>query len=219
MNAETTPSTGESTPTPRPARRGLREQFRDLGARVQALPERTRWAVYALAALVGWLAVDDLLWSPARAWSAEGDRIEAALARGRGPSLEVPTDVRRAIATFGPVEPPEEAGRGRERLSESINEVAKRHKVAGYSFETRIGPRLKDADAITLGPAVDRLQAELKFETTAEELPRIIADLESQPDIELVSSLRITRNEQSRKIGVQATIEAWTLAQGGRRGR
>ena len=56
----------------------------------------------------------------------------------------------------------------------------------------------------------------MRFETTAEELPSLIADLESHPGIEMVSALRVTRNEQSRKIAVQATIEAWTLSAGGR---
>lgn len=212
-----TPKQPQAEPATRSApRRSVRQQAADLGARFAALPPRQRWAIGAVAVLLGFIAVDDLLWTPARNWAGEADRIAQALQRGARRSSSVTTDLKRAVGTFGAVEPPGDAARGREQLAESINEVAKRHKVSGYSYEARVGSRLKDPDAQVLGPAIDRLQAEVRFETTAEELPALVADLESHPGIELVSALRITRNEQSRKIAVQATIEAWTLSAGGR---
>ena len=70
-----------------------------------------------------------------------------------------------------------------------------------------------------LAPAIERIQAEVRFDTTAEELPRIVADLESHPSIEAISALRIQRNDQARKMNVQATIEAWVVAGRGRRDR
>jgi N utilization substance protein A len=81
------------------------------------------------------------------------------------------------------------------------------------------GQRVKDSDAGVLGPAIDRLQAEVKFETTAEEFPRLVADLEAHPVIDGVTSLRIQKNEQSRKLVIQATIETWVVSSGGRGGR
>jgi type II secretory pathway component PulM len=212
-----TPRQPQAQPATRNApRRSLRQQAADLGARIGALPPRQRWAIAAVVVLLGSIAVDDLLWAPARHWAGEADRIAQALQRGAKRSASVTTELKRAVGTFGEVEPPADAARGREQLAESINEVAKRHKVSGYSYEARVGSRLKDPDAQVLGPAIDRLQAEVRFETTAEALPALVADLESHPGIELVSALRITRTEQSRKIAVQATIEAWTLSAGGR---
>jgi type II secretory pathway component PulM len=212
-----TPRQPQAQPATRNApRRSLRQQAADHGARIGALPPRQRWAIAAVVVLLGSIAVDDLLWAPARHWAGEADRIAQALQRGAKRSASVTTELKRAVGTFGEVEPPADAARGREQLAESINEVAKRHKVSGYSYEARVGSRLKDPDAQVLGPAIDRLQAEVRFETTAEALPALVADLESHPGIELVSALRITRNEQSRKIAVQATIEAWTLSAGGR---
>lgn len=212
-----TPTQPQAEPATRKApRRSMRQQAADLGARIAALPPRQRWAIVAIVVLLGFIAVDDLLWEPARRWSGEADRIAQALQRGERRGASVTTELKRAVGTFGAVEPPADAARGREQLAESINEVAKRHKVSGYSYEARVGSRLKDPDAQALGPAIDRLQAEVRFETTAEELPSLIADLESHPGIEMVSALRVTRNEQSRKIAVQATIEAWTLSAGGR---
>jgi hypothetical protein len=98
---------------------------------VQSLPRDRRIAVYVALALLGWLATDELLWAPARAWSAESERIEQALDRGATRQGSVSTDLRRAVATFGPVEPPAAAAMRREELARAIDEVMRRAKIAG----------------------------------------------------------------------------------------
>lgn len=210
--------TAERTPARAP-RRPLRTQVADLRARYDALPKRQQWLVLAAIVVVGWMAADELVWSRARAWSSESAQIEAALDRGARRQSSVNSDLRRAVGTFGAVEPPGAAATGREELASAIDEVLRKHKVAGYSYEARNGQRVKDSDAGVLGPAIDRLQAEVKFETTAEEFPRLVADLEAHPVIDGVTSLRIQKNEQSRKLVVQATIETWVVSSGGRGGR
>lgn len=209
-----------SEPAPKAPKRSVAEQFADLGDRVGALPTRQRWGVIALTVLVGWFAVDELVWSWARSWAADSDRIASALARGASRRGAAPSaDLRRMVATYGAVLPPADAATGREELAAAINEVLRAKGISGYSYEARTGARLKDPDASILGGAVDRIQAEVKFDTTAEALPDVVAALESHPDIELVSAMRITRNEQTRKITVQATVESWVLSAGGRRTR
>lgn len=81
------------------ARKGLRGRF-------DALPTRQRWLVAGTLAVLGWLVADELLWAPARAWAAESERIEQALDRGARRESTVTTDLRRSVATFGPVAPP-----------------------------------------------------------------------------------------------------------------
>lgn len=206
-------------PAPKASRKGLREQAADLRARYDALPSRQRWLVLGVLALVGWLAADEFAWAPARGWAAESERIEQALDRGARREASVTSDLRRSVAAFGPVQPPGPAANGREALARSIDEVLRAHRVAGYSYEARTGQRVKDPDAGVLGAAIDRLQAEVKFEVKAEDLPKVIADLESSPVIDGISSLRIDKNEQTRKITVQATIEAWVQSAGGRNAR
>jgi hypothetical protein len=213
-NAETT-----DRPRTRATRRPLRAQVADLRARYDALPQRQRWLVMAALVLVGWMAADELLWSRARAWSAESAQIEAALDRGARRQASVNSDLRLAVGTFGAIDPPGPAATGREELASAIDEVLRKHKVTGYSYEARNGQRVKDSDTGVLGPAIDRLQAEVKFEVTAEEFPRLVADLESHPVIDGLSAMRIQKNEQSRKLTVQATIETWVVASGGRSGR
>ena len=213
-HAEPMPARPKASP-----KRTLREQVADLRARYDSLPRNQRWMVLGVLALIGYVAADELLWAPARAWAAQSQRIEAALDRGAGRAASVSTDLRRSVATFGPVDPPGPAATGREDLARAIDEVLRKHKVAGYSYETRTGQRVKDADAGTLGGPVDRLQAEVKFDTTAEALPRIVAELEANPVIDGVTTIRLEKNEQTRKITVQATIEAWVLSAGGRGAR
>lgn len=213
------PTAVPDTAAAKPRARSLRTQGVELRARFDALPSRQRWLVVAVLAVAGYLLVDEYVWSWSRAWQAESAQIEAALRRAGARRAPASVDLARAVATFGPVEPPADAARGREELAQAIEDVAKAHKVAGYSYEVRVGPRVKDPDASVLAPAIERIQAEVRFDTTAEELPRIVADLESHPSIEAISALRIQRNDQARKMNVQATIEAWVVAGRGRRDR
>jgi hypothetical protein len=207
------------TPTRIKERKTLRSQVADLRMRYEALPRRQQWLVISVLVVIAWFAVDELIWTYARHWSAESERIEAALDRGANRNSTVSAELRRSVATFGPVVPPGPAASGREDLARAIDEVARKHKVAGYSYEARTGQRVKDNDAAILGSVIDRLQAEVKFETTADELPKVIADLESHPMIDGITSLRLQKNDQNRKVTVQATIETWVISAGGRGAR
>jgi len=198
------------------AKRSLGAQWADLKARYASLPRRQQWVVLGAIALLGWFVADTIAWQRAADWAAESDQIEAALVRGAGRQATVTTDLKRNVATYGAVEVPGESAQGREELARAINDIAKKHKVAGYSYEARTGQRMKDSDAAVLGGTLERLQAEVKFDTTPDELPKIVDELESHPGIETISSLRLTKNEQARKITVQATVEAWVI--GGSRG-
>jgi hypothetical protein len=205
--------------TARAPRRSLRAQAAELRMRYDALPRNRQWLVLGALVLVGYLAVDELVWSFARNWASQSEQIEAALDRGAKRASTVSTDLRRSVATFGPIDPPGPAAPGREELARAIDDVMRKHKAGGYSYEARNGQRVKDPDSGILGPAIDRLQADVKFEILDTELPKLVADLESNPVIDGITSLRLQKNDQNRKITVQATIEAWVLSAGGRGGR
>lgn len=196
----------------------LRQQAAELKQRYRAMPQRQQWLLIGVAAVVGFLLVDQYLWAQAEEWRVSGDRIEAALARSRSVQANVTSDLQRSVATFGPVEPPSKDDAGRVALGNAVNEVLKKHRVAGSSFDSRAGQRIKDSNATVFNGGLERLQAELKFESTAEELPKILADLEAHPDIETISGMRLQRNEQTRKITVQATVECWVVPGAGSRG-
>ncbi len=198
-------------------RRTLSQQMDDVQAKFMALPQRQRWLLGAVGIVLAYFAIDSLCWQRAAEWSSESDQIEQALARDSARAAGVSTDLKRAIRTFGPVEAPGDPADGRQALDRAINDIAKKHHFVA-SYESRTGQRIKDGDSGILGSSVERLQAEVKFDTTAEELPRILDEIEMHPAIEGISALRLQKNENTRKITVQATIEAWVVGTGSRRG-
>lgn len=211
----------DTTPTPKPTRPPLREQWADLAARFNAQPARLRWLMLAIGIVVAFIATDEYPWALARSWQAQGDRIERALVRSSGRTALVNPELVRAVAVFGPVEPPGAGDEDRIELGNAINEIFKRHNVTGSSFDSRSGQRMKDPDTARFGGVgLERLQAEVKFEVTADELPKVLAEFEAHPAIESVSTLRLQRpTDPSKRLQVQATIEAWVQATGSTRSR
>jgi hypothetical protein len=237
---ETTPAPQPPTSSPTPAANGtapsaqafppsgkekaakptVRQQWNEMMGKYRALPARQRIFVVAVLVVLGYLATDEFSWSLARQWQAQGDRVESALQRSTNVKSNVNADLRRAVAVYGEVRTPQRNDEGGESLSRAIDEVLRKHNVAGSSFATRTPQRLKDPDTSRFGGAgLDRIQAEVKFDAQADELPKILADLEAHPDVTAITTLRLQRGEPAglRKIGVQATIESWVQASQGRK--
>ncbi|MBL9140827.1 MAG: hypothetical protein JNK53_03070, partial [Phycisphaerae bacterium] len=175
----------------------------------------------ALAVVAFYFVVDEYSWSLARRWESEGDRIERALARSSARKSLVTPDLVRSVSVFGPVEPPGTSDQDRIELGNAINEIFKRHHVTASSFDSRAAQRLKDPEGIVFGGiGIDRVQAEVKFEVTPEELPKVLAEIEAHPAIEAISTLRLQRTpDATKRMQVQATIEAWVQASRGNRRR
>lgn len=205
------------TKAPKPT---VRQQWNEMMGKYRALPGRQRVFVVVVLIIVGYLATDQFSWSLARDWQAQGDRVEAALMRSTTVKTNVNGDLRRAVAVYGQVRTPQRNDEGGESLSRAIDEVLRKHNVAGSSFATRTPQRLKDPDTSRFGGAgLDRIQAEVKFDAQADNLPKILADLEAHPDVTAITTLRLQRSEPAglRKVGVQATIESWVQASQGRK--
>ena len=100
------PTAVPDTASAKPRARSLRAQGAELRTRFDALPSRQRWLVVAVLAVAGYLLVDEYVWSWSRAWQAESTQIEAALRRAAARRAPASVDLARAVATFGPVEPP-----------------------------------------------------------------------------------------------------------------
>ena len=210
------PDPAAADPAPRAPRRSMREQWDDMVAKFMALPVRQRWLLGAVGVVLAGMAVNTLSWQVAAEWSEESDQIEAALARDAARAESVTTELRRNAATFGPVDVPVDAARGRQELARAINDVSKAHHFV-CSYESRTGQRIKDADTATLGGNLERVQAEVKFDTTADELPKILLDFEMHPGVDCIRAIRLQKNDANRKITVQATLEAWVVGAGSRR--
>ncbi len=202
------------TPPSKPAKPSLREQWSALTGRFKALPARQQWMLVGLAVVGFYFVADEYLWSVARQWESNGDRIESALNRSSSRNALVTPELVRAVSVFGAVEPPGRNDQDRIELGNAINEVFKRHNVTGSSFDSRAAQRLKDPDGnIFGGIGIDRVQAEVKFEVTPDELPKVLAEIEAHPAVESISTLRLQRTpDATKRMQVQATIEAWVQA-------
>lgn len=200
-------------------RRGSGARWGDLMARYQTISPGRRWLVLGGLVVLIYLFADDFSWRWAGQLRARGDRIESALKRyaSRQPAG---SDLRSAVALYGPINPPLRRDAGSEALARAIDDVLRKHDVTGHAFESRAAVRLKDADPAVFGAAgLDRLQAEVKFEASGDKLPAILADLEANPSVAAISSIRIQKVDPPTKrlVSVQATIETWVLAGTARR--
>ena len=67
------------------------------------------------------------------------------------------------------------------------------------------------------GGRVQRLVCELDFKTTPDTLINVIRELEAEPEIESISSLRLERIDDGPQLEVTLSIEAWVVpTRGGR---
>ena len=63
------------------------------------------------------------------------------------------------------------------------------------------------------GGRVQRITADVRFDTGPEEATAIIAELEECPEIEAISSLRLSRRHGGRrKVRVALTLDAWIVS-------
>ena len=67
------------------------------------------------------------------------------------------------------------------------------------------------------GQRVEAIKGELRFEAKPSVTIQIISELESNPDIDAVSSVRLTKGENGR-VDVQLTVMSWVLVSDTRRG-
>jgi len=190
----------------------LGREFDSLVDRFLALPVSWRWGAAAGAGLLIWLFTTDYVWATARDLNERSDRIRTALRDGRARSDWVAGDVREAVVALGPVSVPRAEGAGTEALGSAVREVFDGNGIANYSLDVRPGaPLPPSALRDVAGPEerIEKLVGELRFTATPEALGKIVAGLESRPEIESVSRLKLAKIEAERKLQVSMTVEAW----------
>ncbi len=192
-----------------------------LANRWKALPVRWRWISAAAAATIVFILYSDFVWPIAEKWNAESDRIEAILGRAEGNREQLPASIEAAVEALGPIRIPGTEAEGSLALAETITAAIGRHPVSNFSFDARAGSRLPPAALREIvsgtGERIERVVGEVGFSATPEQAAEILAALESSPDIESVSRLRMVRSPQlDRKVDVKLTVEAWILTGRGR---
>jgi hypothetical protein len=181
-------------------------------ARFLAMPPAWRWGGSLAAGLVLYFFTTDYLWSTADSLNERSNRIESALRDGKVRGKWISGDVREAVVALGPVAVPRAEGAGTEALGAAIREVFEANGVSGYSLDVRPGaPLPPTALRDVAGPSerIERLVGELRFTTTPDALAKIVAGLESRPEVESISRLKLAKIEADRKVQAAMTVEAW----------
>jgi len=191
-----------------------------LTQRWSALPQRWRVLIPLAALVLGFVLYTDWVWPIAERWHGDSERIESILRRARDNEAELPRAIREAVVALGPINVPRSEEEGSLALGRVANEVIGRHgSVRDVAFDGRIGSRLPPTALREIvgstGQRVERVVGELRFTATPEQAVAVVRDLESSPEIESVSRIRLLRDEETRRVAVTLTIEAWILASGG----
>ncbi|MBC24363.1 MAG: hypothetical protein CMJ32_10675 [Phycisphaerae bacterium] len=181
-------------------------------------------SIAVLAVMVLFLLADEYLWAVARQWNQSADRYAEILHEGASKEAEFSPRMEATIRAVGPVNIPSTEADGAKKLSRTINSILKDHKIYNDSYDNFGGAKLP-SDALTsitssTGGRIEKVTGRLQFDASPEEALKIISEIESNPEIESISSLRITRMERMTRVTVKMTVEAWIMSplNAGRRG-
>lgn len=192
--------------------------------RFNELPRAARWAIIGTVAIVALLMYFDYLGKFADQWNSEADGIRSRVRQAAltNSELDGGRSMEDLISGIGVVKKPADEAKANEALTETVNAIIKRHAVSKDDFKIRRPARLPTGtlEKIVKGSnkRVEKLTGELRFEATSENMLAIIAELESSPDIESVSHVRLNKLSGRGKLSVQLQVEAWILASVTRRG-
>jgi hypothetical protein len=192
------------------------EQFR-------ALPRSMRWALMGAAGVALFLVWDSASRPVTESWQAKADELQADLARVRS-SRDLGQELKHRakmdlVVAFGPVEIPGSEADGKKGLTDAVNEILRDYSISDNSFDLRQSGRLPKGSlsAIARGKRVTRLRGDLRFEAAVEDVTDIIAQLESSPQIESISSVRLNKLG-NRRLQVYLILDTWVLSASSDRG-
>jgi hypothetical protein len=191
--------------------------------RYKAMPRSGRWLV-ALVAFVGvfFLVVDPLLarWGQYR---VDADQIENSLAnqaRLRTELAESSRTIEQVAALFGRPALPGSVAEASAGLEQRINRIFAAHKVANLKTSYRDPVVMSNVDApaiVGTGQKLNRLVAEMSFETDTANLSAILRDLEESAEIASVTRVSVRKLAAGRgakgdtggSLQVSLNAEAW----------
>lgn len=185
--------------------------------RFRQLPRAVQWAGLAAIGISLFLLYEEHVRPITTTWHDHADEMlkevgEAARSENRSRQLQA---MREPIQGLGAVETPGNEAKGSNALNDAVNEVLKRHSVTRDSFNLRGATRLPRntlSQIIQPNQLVQRITGDFRFDAAPDEAIAIIAELESSPVIEAISSVRITRVSGTRKVTVDLTVEAWIVS-------
>jgi hypothetical protein len=185
----------------------------------QTLPRAVRWLAIALVTVVAFIVVNDYVWAIGRYWHEKADTIERKVtdAGDKAQREQQARALQTAVVALGPVEMPDSLAESQETLRGAVTSVlAKYRSVTGSdSFDPKGAATMPEVLRGALpGKRIERISGEVRFDASVEDAIAIIADLESHPAIESVTTVRIIRQSSIKKVRVNLTVDAWVITEG-----
>lgn len=185
--------------------------------RYRKLPRATQWALAAGIAVVVFLIYDSIVGPLTGSWNEQADEMlaDVATATGGGQRARQVSGLREPILALGVVSMPGTESDANQALHAIVNDVLKRHPVSRDSFNYHGAAKLPRGtlrDVLASGQSLERISGDLRFDAEPEEAMSIIAELEDSPNIESISSVRMTRQAGPQKVTVDLTVDAWIVS-------
>jgi hypothetical protein len=186
--------------------------------RFLALPRAIQWAGLGAVGLLLFLIWDSYLKDLADDINLQSEQILSQVAEVRGArdtavALTKP-ELKPVVEAIGAVARPRSETVGAGAFTDVVNDLVRTHGISDHSFSLRARGKLpKNAlvGALPAGKRAERMTADLKFSAKPEVALAVLADLESSPDIEQVSSVRLVRDANGR-IKAHYVLEAWVIS-------
>ena len=118
---------------------------------------------------------------------------------------------RNAAITYGTVTLPDTKAVGSLELTSVIQGIMETHGIKNDTFFQSKSSNIKQSTLPGIakgGEKIERIKGELDFQAKPSTAMAIIADIESNPAIDAVSSVKIDKGE-SGKVRARLSIEAW----------
>jgi len=189
--------------------------FTSLWQRFQTFPRAIQWLGYTLAGVVAFIIVNDYIWELGRIWSEKAETIERQVTDAgdiAGREFDAKS-LQSAIVALGPVEMPTDLASSQKALTRVAADVlAKYRSVADDRFDPKGAATMPAVlSRILPGKKIERISGEVRFDSSVEDAIAIIADFESRPEIEAVTTVRMIRQPAIKKLRVNLTIDAWVV--------
>jgi hypothetical protein len=186
--------------------------------RFLALPRALQWAGLGALGLLLFLIWDSYLKDLTDEINLKSQRILTQVAEVRSAADTTAVlntaELRPVVQAIGAVAKPRSETAGAGAFTDVVNSLVKKHGISDHSFSLRARGKLpKNAliGALPAGKRAERMTADLKFSAKPEVALAALADIESSPDIEQVSSVRLVKDTNG-KVKAHYVLEAWVIA-------